>query len=243
MKKWMCSVGAILFFCAMSIGLTGCFFTGNISAKLQNKTSNEYYFTPALTDSIFALGLPDDSLKKMIGQKHAIALLGFKNSYVLFKGGDELVQVAQQQLDGKHMRIDSETSKKLFLKDKQVWGDLTLTYGDDSGITSAEIIQLKAVGFVPVKSGSNTIYQKKVAIEGVLYPPIKLTNEQLSSLSVHRPFNLYNSPDTKPPISYAAVASLPFAIAADVALYPVERALFIAGAVVYLPIFALSAHR
>jgi hypothetical protein len=67
------------------------------------------------------------------------------------------------------------------------------------------------------------MYRKSVSLEGQIYPAIPLTDEQMSKLTVHRPFNLYNPRDAKPPVMgrILKVPLIAAGVATDIVLAPV----------------------
>jgi hypothetical protein len=202
-------------------GSMGC-ATMAASAAVSGGDS-DFYYKPVLSDEIVAIGRPDTALAKEMGQDHAVAFIGLRNTYMLHKGGDELERISQLKLEGKRMDIDTVRSYKLYLKDKQVWGELVLTYGGGKPIAAAELAELENGGFTQVPRSYGPIYQKKVNIEGVVYPAIKLSDEQISKLGAHRAFNLYNPRDAKPPVLGKILKAplIAVGVAADIALAPV----------------------
>lgn len=213
--RWIALVAG---FATLIAGSLGC---ATMAATSAASNHSDFYYTPVLSDEIIAIGRPDAALSKTIGQPDAVAFLGQKNTYLLYKGGDELERIAQLKLEGKRLNIDSARSRRLFLKDKQVWGNIVLAYGEGTDISAAEQAELGKAGFSKAGSGNYARYQKDVAIEGAVYPPIKLSDNQMSKLAVHRPFNLYNPQDAKPPMNVGATLMIPVAVVADIVLIPV----------------------
>ncbi len=199
-------------------GSLGC---ATLAATSQLSNHGDFYAKPILSDEIVALGRPDASLVKAMKQDNVIAFVGKKNTYMLYKGGDELEQISLLKLDGRRMDIDAIRSHNLYLKDKQLWGELILTYGGGNEITSSEKSELERAGFNVIKGVKSNLYQKKITIEGVLYPAIKLSESQMAQLTNSRAFNLYNPSDAKPPANVGAALMIPIAIGVDVVLAPV----------------------
>lgn len=126
-------------------------------------------------------------------------------------------------LVGKRLEIDA-ASRKLYLKDKQVWGEILLTYALGVEATSTEQAELEKSGF---SANGYKRYQRKIEVAGTITPAIKLTNEQLPKLTTIRPINFYNPRDVKPPDNIGANLLIPVAIVADIALSPVYLAGFL----------------
>lgn len=209
---------------ALVTGVAGSMGCATMAAsEYVNKGDSDFYYKPVLTDEIVAIGRPDATLAKELGQDHVVAFIGLKNTYLLHKGGEELEHISQLKLEGKRMDIDAARSYRLFLKDKQVWGDLVLTYGGGMPVAAEEQAELEKGGFTPLRGAKNAQYQKKVSIEGVVYPAIKLSDEQMSRLGTHRAFNLYSPRDSKPPVMGKILKSplIAVGVAADIALIPV----------------------
>jgi hypothetical protein len=211
----------VLVFAMGVAGSMGC--ATMAASEYVNNGDREFYYTPVLADEIVAIGRPDAVLVKELEQPNAVAFIGLKNTYLLHKGGEELQRIAQLKLEGKRMDIDAARSYKLYLKDKQVWGELVLTYGGGLPIAADEVAELEKGGFIPLPSTKNIRYQKKLNIEGVVYPAIKLSEEQISKLGMHRAFNLYNPRDAKPPVMGKILKAplIAVGVAADIALIPV----------------------
>lgn len=214
-----------------SFGCSTAYLLSESSEESDRNTSrnnNNFYQQPVLTDDIIAIAHPDAALSKTMGQPNVVAFLGKMNSYVLFKGGDELEYVSQLHLDGTNMDVDA-ISHNLYLKDKQVWGDLVLTYGYEKEITVEEQTELEEAGFNAEYLDKTKIYRKKIKIEGVIYPAFNLSDEQRSKLTTSRPFLLFNPRDAKPPLTTPTptftaetLLVLPITIAEDVVLAPIE---------------------
>lgn len=182
------------------IGVAGSLGCATMAASSISDGSRDFYYKPILNDEIVAIGRLDTATAKEIEQDNVVAFIGLKNTYLLNKGGDELLRISQLKLDGKRMDIDAARSYKLYKKDNQVWGELILTYGGGNVVTLEEKTELEKGGFTPIKGGRSNQYQITVAIEGVIYPVIKLSDEQMSKLTTRRAFSLYNPRDAKPPV-------------------------------------------
>ncbi len=192
----------------------------------------EFYHRPVMTDVILAIGRPDENLLKQMGLSNTIAFIGRENTYMLYLGGEELEQISKLKLDGKRMSVASEQS--LYLKDKQVWGEIELGYSGDKGVSAEEMAELKLGGFAPdQRRDRKGYYRTTIRIEGVVYPAIKIPDDKISKLSVQRRFALYNPREASPPIlgKVMKVPIIATGIAVDVMLAPVYLGL---GGVVVL---------
>jgi hypothetical protein len=211
MKEHWRGVTLLMAFIVLIAGSMGC-ATMYVSSLISSHNN------PVLTDEIVAIGRPDASLAEKMGQKNAIAFLGMKNTYMLFKGGEELEQIAQGGLDESRITMSPTNLRSLYLKDQKIWGYGRLVYNGTGEVSVQEQEKLAKLGFS--SSQQPKWYERTVYIEGVVYPAIKLSDKQ-SLLKDRIPFELYNSPDAKPPTNYAAVVVLPLAVAVDVVLSPV----------------------
>ena len=199
------------------------------------RSDSMIHFKPVLTDEIVAIGRPDEALTKELGQEHVVAFIGLKNTYLLNKGGEELERISQLKLDGRRMNVHAKDweGSRLYLKDKQIWGWLVLTYGDTKPISIEEQAELKKSGFSVPKGGMGNVYRKEINIEGVIYPAIKLSDEQMAKLTIHRTFTLYDSGNTKPPVMGKILKSplIVVGVAADIVLIPVYGVVVIGFAI------------
>ncbi len=209
--QWLALVAG---FCALVAGSLGC-----ATMLVSDATdTHDYTPTPVLTDEIIAIGQPDASLSKKLGQPDVIAFIGKKNTYMLYQGGKELAAIAGLQLDGRHMNIDADSSRNLFIKDQKVWGQLVLQYGEDMEVSTDERAKLKDAGFTQIDQ--TEVYSRTVDIEGVVYPAISLTDAQMEKLTTQRKISLYDPNDNSPPLNLSKLLLIP-AIAVDIVLTPV----------------------
>jgi hypothetical protein len=214
--KWLvCS----LLLVASTAVLQGC--ATSIATQLA-PNRGDFYYKPVLTDEILAIGKPDAALLKQMDLSDTIAFIGKENTYMLYLGGEELEQISRLKLDGKRMTIASAQS--LYLKDKQIWGQIELNYDGSKGVSGEEMAELKMGGFEPDQHPKKKGYfRTTIRIEGVVYPAIKIPNEQLSKLQVQRKFALYNPREASPPIlqKVLQVPVIATGVAVDIMLAPV----------------------
>jgi len=199
-------------FVVLVAGLSGCLFNSMVDSAEWRTNSSE----PVLSDTIFAIGLPDAALARELGVPHAVAFLGEKNTYLLTEGGEVLLQVATE-LDGKRMHVSATGSRGLYLKDQSVWGSLSIFFGPAE--SPNEITAINRLGFAG--PGSFGVYEKKIRVKGMLYPAIVLSDEQGQKFKQKRKVSLYSPPDSTPPPSHAPLVR-PAAIAADIVTLPIQ---------------------
>ena len=207
----------ILLCCAGVVGGLGC--ATMIATSAGNSKAHAHYNKPVLTDTVFALGLPDKALSSKLGKEDAIAFLGRKKTYLLVEGGSILAGIAHE-LDGDKVILENGP-RELFLKDKTVWGQLSLRYvpGEGGTLTEEERRKLELLGFG--NDGSGT-YRLLLAVQGVAHPPLKVGKDQLpGQFKESREIAFFNPPDSKPPPDLTKVITVPLAIAVDVAATPI----------------------
>jgi hypothetical protein len=217
----------VLWLIALTIVLQGCVTT--VASKLV-PGEREFHNNPVLSDDILAIGRPDEAILKQMELSNTIAFIGEKNTYMLYLGGEELEQISNLKLDGKRMTIASAQS--LFLKDKQIWGEIELHYYvGNKEVSAVEMAELNMGGFAPdQRPGKKGYFRTTVRIEGVVYPAIKIPDEQISKLNIRRNFNLYNPREASPPIlgKILKVPIVATGIVADMMLVPVYMGMGVA---------------
>jgi hypothetical protein len=233
MKNQLQWLGFMLVFIVLISGSLAC---ATMAASAASKNNGSTIKTLALSDEIIAIGRPDAELSKKLNNEHAVAFLGKNNTYMLFKGGEELESISKLKLDPKRLDIDATTNKNLYLGNKQVWGNLRLTYGDSKGYSDEERTILDHAGFKPFKGSIYKFYYKNIYLQGLVYPAIKLSETQQSQLTVHRPFNLYKTDHTESTFNPAGIVLIPLGVATDIVLAPV----YLGVGVVVLVVAAVS---
>lgn len=223
----------ILWLIALTIVLQGC--ATQVAMEL-NSGERGFYYKPVLTDEILAIGRPDADLLKQMELSNTIAFIGKANTYMLYLGGEELEQISKLKLDSKRMTI--APAQKLYLKDKQIWGEIELDYNGNKEISAEEVAELTLGGFVPDQRGDRKGYFKAtIRVEGVVYPAINIPDEQISKLQIKRKFSLYNPREASPPI-LGKIVKIPLiatGVAIDVMLAPVYLSV---GGIVLLSVAA-----
>ncbi len=223
MKNLSRELSLFMVFILFIAGSMGCATTMALdAAKTRGKVSTQLAFS----DDIVAIGQPDAALAKKLGQKQAIAVLGVKHTYLLFKGGTELQSLTQSGLNAKYLTIYASHLPQLYVKDKRLWGRLRINYISPHPVSDAQLTLLKKSGFSlstqkPKASTSNPQhYMRYIQIKGVLHPPLALP-PQYTALSIRRSINFYTSQQIPEHLNLGAVALVPLAMAVDVLLSPV----------------------
>jgi hypothetical protein len=191
------------------MGTSGCATTILFSEGKPYRSHGEF----VLTDTIFALGIPDEALSRKIASDSVI-FLGKKNTYVLERGGKELMYIGQE-LDGNKLKLN-DIPHQLFLEDNNVWGRLSLSYVA-WGITrkgKAEIEKLELLEFRDFGFGT---YRKTINVRGVVYPPMSIDDAQLQRLKQSRELSFYRPDGPSGGLDPIRLVYLPFALAIDLA--------------------------
>lgn len=217
-------------FVALTAGSLGCATMAALNAA---DNHSDFYNRPALTDTIVAIGRPDPALTKDLGHPGAVAFIGEKNTYLIYRGGEELDRIAHLSLDWQRLQILEQggayylpynspvAENRLYLKDRQIWGNLLLVYDSGKELPAAQSGELVQAGFHAPANCKCTRYEKTVKIEGAVYPRLQLSESQVSRLGMRRPLALYNPRDAKPPTNVGATLMVPVAVVADIVLIPV----------------------
>lgn len=177
----------ILLCAAGAIGGLGC--ATMLASERRNPRADAHYNRPVLEDVVVALARPDAKLAKKIENEHAVAFLGKKHTYLLLEGGELLNRVADE-LDGERIVLE-ERPRSLFIKDTTIWGTITLTYKTDSAVGSEEE-RLRALGFTARSAG---LYRREISVQGLLYPPMKISPEIAGNFKQSRAIALFNPPN------------------------------------------------
>lgn len=199
----------------LGIGFTGCFSMMTLSRAVPNIQN------PVFTDTIVAIGQPDESALKKIGNPHALFFLGEQRSYFLAEGGETLVNIAKK-LDGNLIEMKSD-SRSMYIKDEQIWGSIVLTYDkkNNNEINNNELATLADLGFSKKLKGMAG-FEKVITVKGVIYPRVYIPASQLNNLQKRRSISFYNPPSSVVVPSIQKVVLMPVAIAADVVTSPLQ---------------------
>lgn len=144
-----------------------------------------------LTDTIIALGKPDEALTEALGNDHCIAFIGKSHTYMLYKGGKALWEISQLKLDPNRIKTDASKSKALFLKGDQVWGKLIVTYDPKKTTSPEQHSELIKAGFASDGKSGGKSYQKSISIRGSILPAIKYSSAQMPKLTKSHTIKFY----------------------------------------------------
>lgn len=246
----------LLLCCAGVIGGMGCVSMWAHNGHRQRQ--HDYYFEPALNDTILGFGQPDAKLKDVLGTNEVIALLGEKKTYLLVEGAAAITNVAAQ-IDSPKLHL--YTYKSLYRKGDAIWGEITIIvpvvaneYFEFNMTGSVKVVEhhsdetlerLTSLGFKQESlrtghSSPNSIvnvkgyrygkfYALHIPVKGIVRPPVKLNAAATKKVQRTYSFALYNPPESEPPPDLGYwLVKMPLAVVADVALTPV----YILGALV-----------
>jgi hypothetical protein len=227
MKEQLRWFGFVAVFSAVTAATLGCYTYWSLKRTKEEVSRGTRRTQEILqSDEIIALGRPDASLSEKLGQKHAVAFLGRKSTYLLYQGGEELERISELSLNGRRLDIGGSD---LYMKGKQVWGNLHLDYALGGAVSAEERKELERGEFDAVEYISyeekRIRYTKTIHVEGVVFPPVQFTDSQLSQLTIPRRIDLRDPHITvsgriKPIIG--GIMALPVYILLDAALAPVS---------------------
>ncbi len=197
-------------------------------SKGDAQARSEFYSKPAMSDVVVAIGRPDSELSRKLNIDHVIAFLGKKNTYILTQGGEELEHISRLKLDARRLRIKADGNPRLYLKDKQFWGQLIVSYGNQDAVPASEQNALESAGFSKIHYEDVTTFEKLISIQGLIYPAVRFSDADLARLAVPRAVSFFNPVDASPPAN-SGRALLGVAMAVDVALAPMYLGLGAVG--------------
>lgn len=235
MKKTIKLLVLLGLFILMATAFTGCFTMTALDNASDDKEGKPLEF-PEISDTIIALGQPDNAFLIKLGHPNTIVLLGLKRSYYLLNGGEMIIQISKElngnniDIDQHEMRMNSDYSivgyqktHSMFFKDNKIWGFFTVSYHHDEGVkfSKEELSSLSKLGFVK-STTENDIYTKKINFEGVVGPKITVPDNQVQTLKRTRSISFYapNSSTIIPTIGKHIL--IPLAVAVDTATLPIQ---------------------
>ena len=206
-------------FAAAASAYIGCATMAMSEAAFGDKTSKRR----VLTDTIVALGKPDDALAAALGKEDCIAFIGESHTYMLHEGGKALWEISQLKLDPDRMKTDAAKSKALFLKNDQVWGTLIVTYDGGKTLSPEQHSQLQKAGFYFVEKPRGGTFCKSIQIKGSVLPAIKRADIQMPKLTNSHVIKFYATERHAPHALEKLVKSplVVVGVAVDVMLLPV----------------------
>ena len=207
----------LLVTCAALIGGLGCASTVVVGTALRK--TPEQPGEIVLTDTIVAYGVPGPELAKKIDNPNAIAFIGEQKTYLLVRGGDELLRIAKE-LPPQHIRM-AEDLGWLFMQDDVTWGALSIRYEHfpPFPFSADEESRLINLGF---KKEQGTSYIKKIKVEGKVYPSLAVASDDPHRLAAGRKLAFRNPPIEGGRPNLANLALLPVSLAVDVVTAPLQ---------------------
>jgi hypothetical protein len=207
-----------------AVGSFGCATTMLASSSLS--TTQVIEGAVALSDDIVAFGQPDAAMAKSMGRSDVVAFLGTTNTYLLVEGGPALL--AMTRLDPARLALKVD-SKRLFIKDKTIWGQLEFEYAsEEARETADERAAFKALGF---ERSSPQGVTRRVEIKGAVYPPLKVQGTGFKPMQTARKLAFRAPPTTETKPDVGKLVLLPVTILVDVVTAPLQ---LLGGAVMLL---------
>jgi hypothetical protein len=207
-----------------AVGSFGCATT--MLASSSRSTTQVIEGAVALTDDIVAFGQPDAAMAKSMGRSDVVAFLGTTNTYLLVEGGPALL--AMTRLDPARLALKVD-SKRLFIKDKTIWGQLEFEYAsEEARETADERAAFKALGF---ERSSPQGVTRRVEIKGAVYPPLKVQGTGFKPMQTARKLAFRAPPTTETKPDVGKLVLLPVTILIDVVTAPLQ---LLGGAVMLL---------
>jgi hypothetical protein len=195
--------------------LSGCLSSGALQQTYRQVESKV-----EMTDSILALGRPDEEFRKYLNNDKAVVFLGKQNTYLLLKGGDTLFAIAQD-LNAENITV-VEDSRQLFIQNRSVWGSINLSY--DTNKSSQDLSKVLAVlGRTGFKTTATPgVYQISVQVQGSANPPFDFKGMPINNLLKNRTLVFRSPPTSEKTPEINKVALLPFTVAVDVLTAPLQ---------------------
>lgn len=201
---------------AALIGGLGCASTVVVGTALQKSPAQQG--DVVLTDTIVAYGVPGPELAKKMDNPNAMAFIGQQKTYLLVKGGDELMRIAKE-LQPEHVVLFEDY--KLYLQGDATWGTLGIRYEHKppSPLSAEEEARLTNLGFTKEHGAS---YLKRVKVEGKVYPALAVSSNDPHQLALSRKLVFRNPPTEGGHPNLANLALLPASLAVDVVTAPLQ---------------------
>lgn len=219
-------ISSILISVLAASSLSACFSMRNASGGYSSESHRESM--AILTDTVLALGKPDASASKVLGNANAFALFGKNHTYVLTTGGDALQQIAlafaqNKSLNAERLSIVND-NKSLYVDKDTAWGTVQFAYrtdAKDAAVRAAEEKSLRELGFKVNEAGVFNVF---VSVEAAVKPALDLSKVQLPAFQKNRDLVFYEPSSAtlvhKPKLGKILLA--PLALAADVVTAPLQ---------------------
>lgn len=155
-------------------------FVASIAVSLGCATTTRLLFT----DRIAAIGDPDESLLKAIGQQHAIALLGKRDSYIIYASDNHLEQLTRPDRGNtQHLNIKMRPGA-FHIDGATISGYLMFTCEVDA----STYVKAKELGFpIPARTieqwktdpRKKVPFVKSILVYGARFRPLRLDPKQI----------------------------------------------------------------
>lgn len=209
----------VLGFVSLVAGSLGC---ATILATESSRSTHHTPPKPLFDDEIFALGKVDEATTQKIGRGPLVAFLGNKQTYLLERGGDKLLQIARQ-LDGRKLRLAGNEETRITVWGTQIGGTVVLYYDAGNTLEDKARGQLTQLGFTPQRKNGQESGHWRVAINvsGFMSAPARVSAEQQQLFTRRYPLTLFSPAETDRRLNPAAVVTVPLAVVVDIVLTPV----------------------
>lgn len=219
-------ISTVLISVLASSSLSGCFTMVNSEGGFSSESHRES--KAILTDTVLALGKPDASASKVLGDANAFALFGKSHTYVLTTGGDALQQIAlafaqNKRLSAERLSIVNDNKSLYFDKDT-AWGTVQFAYRPDASDTAVRVAEEKSLRELGFKVNEDGVFNVFVSVEAAVKPALDLSKVQLPAFQKNRDLVFYEPSSAtlvhKPKLG--KILLTPLALAADVATAPLQ---------------------
>ena len=218
---------------SLSLILSGCLTMMNKEGGFSEKVRREN--KPVLTDTLIAFAMPDAQTSQQVHQSN-LMLVGAENSYLLTKGHNAVLKVAQgfgadKRLHAAQLTIATSPACRLYLDNEVAWGCVEFRYTTlpAQAVDAAEIEAVTQLGFTPLTDALSSdvnasVYKLHIPIDAAVKSQVDLSKVKLPEFQQARMLTFYE-PDnkaysTRPKISKILLA--PVALAADVVTSPLQ---------------------
>lgn len=215
---------------ALGLTLSGCFTMGNMEDGFTEEVRREN--KPVLTDTLVAFAVPDMQTAQLTGQQHLL-LVGRKNGYLLTKGHESVLKVAQgfgtdKRLNANQLSISTSTACRLYIDGDAAWGCVEFRYTATTQTNADETSAVSQLGFTPLtdelSSTQSPVYKLRISIDAAVKDGLDLSKVKLPEFQQARQLTFYepdsNAYSRRPKIGNILLA--PIALAADVVTSPLQ---------------------
>jgi hypothetical protein len=215
-KLFTLRFGFLLCCCAAVVGGIAC-FTPEAQQLHRKRTAQTFTFADSIEDEVFASATVSKALEQKLGCTNAVAFLGSAHTYILTKGGEELL-AASRELPPDRLRLDIHIGELLYHGDVMEGGVRLLFANENYKPVEPELVaKLERIGFV---SDSRAGYSRLVMVRGSIQAPLTFDKAQMSRFTKTRRIQLSHAKRNYhvfENVSYYGF-KLPLAIVEDTAL-------------------------